>query len=47
MTSHRPYRPGLGIEVALNKIQRGKGDKYDSVVVEACMKLFNEGLFKF
>lgn len=47
MTSHRPYRPGLGIEVALSEIQRGKGDIYDSVVVEACMKLFNEGLFKF
>jgi HD-GYP domain-containing protein (c-di-GMP phosphodiesterase class II) len=42
MASHRPYRPGLGIEKALAEIERGSGTAYDSTVVEACLRLFRE-----
>ena len=40
MSSHRPYRPGLGIEAALKEIERGRAIQYDSAVVDACLKLF-------
>jgi len=43
MGSHRPYRPTLGIDVALQEIERGRGIKYCPAVVDACVKLFREG----
>lgn len=43
MTSHRPYRPGLGRDAALAEIQQGSGKLYDSAVVEACVKVMNSG----
>jgi PAS domain S-box-containing protein len=46
MSSHRPYRPGLGIEVALQEIEQHKGVRYDSTVVDACLKLFREKSYK-
>ncbi len=42
MASHRPYRPGLGIAVALAEIERGRGVSYDPVVADACLRLFRE-----
>jgi len=42
MSSHRPYRPGLGIEKALAEIERGRGTVYDSNVADACLRLFRE-----
>jgi PAS domain S-box-containing protein len=42
MASHRPYRPGLGIEAALEEIEKNKGILYDDAVVDACLKLFQE-----
>lgn len=42
MASHRPYRPALGIEVALQEIERGCGSAYDPAVADACLKLFRE-----
>jgi HD-GYP domain-containing protein (c-di-GMP phosphodiesterase class II) len=42
MASHRPYRPGLGIEVALEEIQKNKGILYDDDVADACLRLFRE-----
>jgi PAS domain S-box-containing protein len=42
MASHRPYRPGLGVDKALTEIERGRGSVYDPVVVDACLKLFRE-----
>ena len=42
MSSHRPYRPGLGIEAALAEIERGRGSVYDSAVADACFRLFRE-----
>jgi PAS domain S-box-containing protein len=40
MSSHRPYRAGLGIEAALAEIERGRGITYDPAVADACLKLF-------
>lgn len=42
MSSHRPYRPGLGIEVALAEITKQRGIYFDPQVVDACLVLFRE-----
>ena len=42
MASHRPYRPGLGIEAALEEIEKNKGILYDNTVADACLRLFRE-----
>ena len=47
MASHRPYRPALGIDAALEEIEKNKGVLYDAQVVEACVKLFQEKGFQF
>jgi len=47
MSSHRPYRPVLGIDKALEEIEKNKGKLYDSEVADACIRLFTEGRFKF
>jgi PAS domain S-box-containing protein/putative nucleotidyltransferase with HDIG domain len=47
MASHRPYRAALGINAALSEIEKGKGELYDSEIVEICLKLFNRKKFKF
>jgi len=36
MTSHRPYRPALGVQAALEELEKGKGRLYDPEVVAAC-----------
>jgi HD-GYP domain-containing protein (c-di-GMP phosphodiesterase class II) len=46
MASHRPYRPALGIEAALEEIERNKGILYDESVADACLRLFREKCFK-
>lgn len=46
MASHRPYRPSLGVGVALDEIRAGRGELYDSDVVDACVAVFDEG-FEF
>lgn len=47
MSSHRPYRKALEIEVALDEIRRGRGTLYDSVVVDTCLNLFTQKGFMF
>ena len=42
MASHRPYRAALGIEIALEEIEKNKGILYDDAVVDTCLKLFRE-----
>ena len=37
MTSHRPYRPGLGLDAALEEIRRGRGSLYDLASVDSCL----------
>jgi PAS domain S-box-containing protein/putative nucleotidyltransferase with HDIG domain len=43
MASHRPYRPSLGIDRALEQVADHRGLLYDSRVVNACLALFEEG----
>ncbi|HEY31937.1 MAG TPA: PAS domain S-box protein [Dehalococcoidia bacterium] len=47
ISSHRPYRPAIGIDKALNEISRQSGILYDPVVVNACLKLFAKKGFRF
>ena len=47
MSSHRPYRPALGIDKALEEISQNKGILYDPEVVDTCIRLFKEKGFKF
>jgi HD-GYP domain-containing protein (c-di-GMP phosphodiesterase class II) len=42
MISYRPYRPSLGLEIALAEIEQNAGNLYDREVVDACLKLFRE-----
>ena len=42
MSSHRPYRPGRGIDAALEEIAQRRGTKFDPAVVDACIRLFRE-----
>jgi len=46
MASHRPYRPGLGIDKALDEISKNRGVLYDQEVVDVCLRLFNEKGYK-
>ncbi len=39
MASHRPYRASLGIDKAMEEIQKNAGRLYDQNVVEACVRL--------
>ena len=47
MSSHRPYRPALGLEPALAEIRQGAGGLYDADVVAACTRVFDEEGFEF
>ena len=43
MTSHRPYRPGLPQAAAVVELRDGAGSRYDAEVVEACLRVLDEG----
>jgi len=47
MASHRPYRPALGIDTALDEISKNRKVLYDPEVADACLRLFKEKKFKF
>ena len=47
MSSHRPYRPAVGIDDALEELSRNKGIIYEPIVVDACLELFTKKIFKF
>lgn len=42
MSSHRPYRPALGLNSALDEIASGSGIVYDTDVVDACLNLLKK-----
>ena len=42
MSTHRPYRPALGMAAAFEEIEKGKGRHYDPAVVEACIAVVRE-----
>lgn len=45
MASHRPYRPAIGLTVALEEIENKRGTLYDPDIVDACLILFREKNF--
>jgi len=47
MSSHRPYRPALGMEAALAEIRAHAGVKFDEDVVASCVHLVEEQGFQF
>jgi PAS domain S-box-containing protein len=47
MASHRPYRPALGVKLALEEITKNRGILYDPVIVDTCVKLFTKRKFRF
>ena len=47
MLAHRPYRPALGLDAALDEIEAGKGRLYDPAIADACIALFRQKGFEF
>lgn len=47
MASDRPYRPSVGLSVALHEIETNRDKLYDAKVVDACLRLFNDLGYKF
>lgn len=39
ISSHRPYRPALGLEMAFEEIKKNRGILYDPDVVDACLSI--------
>ena len=46
MSSHRPYRPALGLAAALEEIEKNRRTLYDADVVDTCLRLFREKGYK-
>ncbi len=46
MSSHRPYRPGVGLEAAFAELEDKRGRLYDADVVDAAMKLRQKESFQ-
>jgi len=42
MASHRPYRAALGLDAAMEEIEKNRGFLYDSHVVDTCLRVFRE-----
>ena len=47
MSSHRPYREGLGLAAALAQVRQEAGTLLDAQVVQACERVFAERGFIF
>lgn len=47
MASHRPYRPSIGLDKALDEVWENRSRLYDEEAVNACLTLFNQKGFKF
>lgn len=47
ISSHRPYRPALGIDKALEEVEQRKGVLYDPDVAASCLNLFASGRYRF
>jgi response regulator RpfG family c-di-GMP phosphodiesterase len=43
MTSHRPYRPAVGVDAALRELRENRGTYYDQAAVDACIELCENG----
>lgn len=47
MCSHRPYRPGLGLEAALEEVRAGSGSRYDPAYTQACIDVVEAPGFRW
>ncbi|MFL6548205.1 MAG: HD domain-containing phosphohydrolase [Povalibacter sp.] len=47
MSSNRPYRPALGLDAAIDEINRGAGIAYDLHLATACTRLVRQHGFRF
>ena len=47
MSSHRPYRPAVGIDQAIKEISQHKGSLYDPEVVDVFIKLIDKKKIEF
>jgi putative two-component system response regulator len=47
IASHRPYRPSLGLQRAMDEIRENRGKLYDGRVVDVCLALIEEAHFQF
>ena len=47
ISSHRPYRPALGIDFAISEISKNKGTLFDADVVDACLAVLQNENFSF
>jgi len=47
MSTHRPYRPALGIQSAMDEINKYRGIRFDPDVVDACNDLYDKGEINF
>ncbi|MBI1423503.1 MAG: PAS domain S-box protein [Gammaproteobacteria bacterium] len=47
ISAHRPYRPALGVDKALEEILKYRGIFYDPEIVDICLRLFSERRFSF
>lgn len=45
MCSHRPYRAALGIVPAIQEIVDGRGTRYSSHIVDACLNVIDDNIF--
>jgi HD-GYP domain-containing protein (c-di-GMP phosphodiesterase class II) len=46
MSSNRPYRPALGLDLALEEICKNKNILYDGDVVDACLEFYHSKGYK-
>jgi PAS domain S-box-containing protein/putative nucleotidyltransferase with HDIG domain len=46
IASHRPYRPGRGLDRAIETLQQGRGKTFDADVVDACTALVRSGAIR-
>ena len=47
MASHRPYRPSLGMQKAIEELLQNRGKLYDPIVTDACVRLINDQGYDF
>ena len=47
ISSHRPYRPAVGLDKALTEIEAYRGTRYDTEVADACLHLIRDKGFTF
>jgi HD-GYP domain-containing protein (c-di-GMP phosphodiesterase class II) len=47
MTSHRPYRPALGNDAALEELEKNKGRLYNPEMVDVLIRLVQENRLEF